>query len=117
MKFFVSPFADAPFVYEVSSVIPSPVNLKYPSVKFCEFADNAIVLLGEGEPPSASYVITLVAAVNATVLELEPSAPTAPSLDLLNEYVFVNAVPVVLSVIVIVAVPLSAVTPVGVNFL
>ena len=109
--------ADVPFENAISSVIPSPVNLKYPSVKFCESAVKVIVLLGDGVAPAASYVITLVAAVNATVLESEPCAPCGPSLDLLNVYVFVNAVPVVLSVIVIVAVPVSLATAVGVKFL
>ena len=81
-------------MYVVSSVNPSPVNLKYPSVKFCDDAVNVIVLLGDGVTPSASYVTTFVSACNDTVLESEPSAPTAPSLDLLNVYVFVNTVPV-----------------------
>ena len=71
-------------------VTPSWIIIISIAMFFEQFADNAIVLLGEGEPPAALYVTTLVAAVNDTVLEPEPAAPGAPSvpaLDLTNDIV------------------------------
>ena len=46
--------APLPSVYEVSSVIPSPVNLKYGSVKFVAVAVSVKVPLGSGLLPLPS---------------------------------------------------------------
>ena len=49
----------APLVNELSSVIPSPVNLKYGSTKFIAVAVKRISVLAEGlgVAPSLSYTI------------------------------------------------------------
>ena len=51
----VSRFAPFPFVYDPSAEIPSPVNLKYASVKLLDEATNRIpeFTAGDGSVPAA----------------------------------------------------------------
>ena len=81
VKLKLSEAPDAPSVYEVSSVIPSPVNLKKGFVKFDAVAVNVRVPLGLGLALPESYAIAYPLEVSYPVFASEPADPVCPVLD------------------------------------
>ena len=72
---------EVPSVYDVSSVIPSPVNLKKGFSKFDAVAVKVRVPLGEGLPLFSSYAIAYPLQVSFTVFAFEPADPVCPVRD------------------------------------